>query len=149
MIGGDLANGFTPRYLFLWEHLAANLPMKAVTHEHVLVKCHQWKRAVDQWDIAPMLSEQVWDLWRRYDMRCDMVVTTRPQPFADKVQELLDAEDIPIHTVYAMPTELVARKMGNRPDVARIVFGDPKMLMSFGHKGMYLGKGLRGFNPGL
>lgn len=147
MKDGDLANSIVPRFLFCWENLAAYLPSRLETYEKVLTRTHRWTKAVAQWDLNPMFSTHVWDLWQRYDIRCDVVVTTRPQSFSDVVWNILDEEDIPIKRVLSMESHVLARRMTSQPDVAKIFFGDPKLQFAFGPKGVYVNNGLRDFHP--
>lgn len=147
MEGGDLANSVTPRLLFLWERVVADLPKDHRTHEDVLVRFRRWHRACGLWDINPLIKAHIWDLWLRYDLRVDVVVTSRPAAFADEVTARLDQEDVPVKRVFAMESHVLARKLVMMPDVKAVFFGDRNQQFTFGHYGRFVPDHGRNFSP--
>lgn len=138
MQGGDLDNGMIQRILFLWEHTLGSLPEKEERREAKALKRGRWEDAVDCWNINEFAVHRIADLWTRYDFRVDVVVTTRPQEFADHLAVRLDWEDVLINHVTSTEVQVLARKLAHMPDVARVVFADPALQFAFGRKGRYM-----------
>jgi hypothetical protein len=124
--------------LWVWEHTLGDLPSAHVRRENLYVKTHRWHRAVQLWSINPVAVARLWDLWVRSDFRCDVVVTTRPAEFAIELAERFEYEDIPVRHTRAMGIGDVARRAINLPDVAGVIFGDPKQEFAFGRKGRFM-----------
>ncbi len=150
MKGGDIDGGRPPkRFLFVWEGLIATLPTEnGIDHrEWLALKMHRWRTAADLWVANPLMLAQVWDLWTRYDHRCDVVVLTRPPEFADAVRQRLDDLDYPVRRVFHMEAPVLARQLARMPDVSRVFFGDPSFSFTFGRKGVFVPDGGRDFSP--
>jgi hypothetical protein len=98
-------------------------------------KKNHWGDAVNRWELNPHGVAVIWDYWQRYDLRCDLIVTQRPQGFADAVQERMERENVPIRYTGAMEAAKLGRRLVYMPDVLHVVYATPDLQWMFGTRG--------------
>lgn len=136
---GDIDGGKpAQRLLFIWEGTLGVLPPSAEVRERLFTRLKWWEKAAGLWAINPAAVTRIWDLWNRYDFRCDLVVTTRPEAFAKALENRLEHEDTPVRHVTAMDPGVLARKLVYMPDVTWVIFGDPAQQFTYGSKGRFM-----------
>lgn len=130
---GELSSEIPKRCLIIWEQGLAELQNQR--QETFALRAHRWRRAVRAWEMDEHMEARVWDLWRRFNLRCDVVVTTRPPEFSEAVMEYLDAYDVPVRKVLTLSVEEIGRKLIFMPDVHAVLHRDPNLLWAFSSKG--------------
>lgn len=136
---GDISGQPTPRLLFVFEGLLGIPPHR--TKGLVFVGARAFGRqslAVAQWDLDPVMVQQLWDLFWRHSYRFDVVTFMGPQ-FAVALHQRLEQLNVPISHVITYPTpDALASALAVMPDVAAVYDGDPHRKMAFGSKGRYV-----------
>lgn len=130
---GELSGDIPKRCLVIWEQGLADLGNG--TAEAWALRMHRYKRAVRAWDLNQHMVDRVWDFWSRYNLRCDLVVTSRPPEFTDAVEDFLEAYDVPIRHCLTLTIEELGRRLIRMPDVHVVIHRDPNLLWAFSDKG--------------
>jgi hypothetical protein len=138
MQNGDLSNEIPRRILFIWEAGLGKVPKSAVRMEKRSCKRQHWDDAANRWELDQHGVAVVWDYWQRYDLRCDLIVTTRPPAFAAALQDRLERENVPIRYTAAMEAAQLGRRLAYMPDVLHVVYDDENLRWMFGAKGLPL-----------
>ena len=136
---GYLGTGTERRIIFIWEGAVANLPDKRAVQAMETVKCRVklWDQAVDYWEISEKAVGWMWSIWMRSDMRIDLCVTTRPEPFAKAVTRLVELRNWPVRYVFAAAPADLGRLLPTMPDVDRVFYGLEYQRYAYGPKGQF------------
>lgn len=133
MKDGDIDNGIPLRVLVIWEKGYADLISPRI--EATALRLRRWHVAADCWQTNGHMLDRIWDLWRRYDLRADVVITDRPLPFSRVITQRLEDADSPIRHVLNIPVEKLGRSLIRMPDVHAVLHRDPQLQFAFGSRG--------------
>ena len=136
MYKGDIDNRLVPRLLINWENLVAIHPTKKDAARYtMMLKVHQWKRAVNTFVPNELVAKHLWDLTMgRYDYTLDCV-TFLPEEQAEHVEEWLDREGLPFSGFHRYDPTHLARRIATMPDVAALYHTNYEYRFTFGSKG--------------
>ena len=130
---GELSGEIPKRILVIWESGMADLHNARA--ESWACKRRAWRRAVRHWELNEHMVDRIWDLWRRYDLRTDVIVLTRPQGFASEAKEYLELHDVPVRHVVALDLDALQRRLVRMPDVHAVLHRSEDLLFAFSSKG--------------
>ena len=130
---GELSGDIPRRILVIWEGGMADLHNGRA--ESWAVKRRAWAKAVRHWDLNEHMVDRIWDLWRRYDLRTDVIVLTRPTEFAVAAKDFLELHDVPVRHVVNIDLETLQRRLIRMPDVHAVLHRNEDLLFAFSSKG--------------
>lgn len=136
---GDISGTPTPRLLFVFESLLGVPPHSSKGLVYAGAKMlGRSKLAAAQWDLDPVMVQQLWDLFWRHNYRFD-IVTFKGHDFAVALYERLEQLNVPVSNVLSFPSaEALAKGLAYMPDVVTVYDGDPARRMTYGSKGRYV-----------
>jgi hypothetical protein len=134
--GGNLANDLVPRIVLVFENLVGVLlertPSRAVYTG--LVKARRWRRAVSLLHVNDPLARQMWHITWHLGYQLEVVTYLHPDA-VEYVQAWVDDNDLPVHRVWYIEPNKLARKIASMPDLAAIFDPDPAHTLTYGTKG--------------
>jgi hypothetical protein len=138
VLAGDLDNRMPMRVLIIFEKTLGFLDNKHAKREALAQRLHRWDKAAEYWDLDEGMISRIWDLYTRYDLRTDVVVTSRPSEFSKALASKLEERDLPVRRVLTSTVGELAHMLPRMPDVYTVLYADPDMLAPFGAKGQFL-----------
>lgn len=136
MEGGDISNGYTPRYLFVWEKVLAHLPPKNAKKAERAAKYHHWSTLLDLWVDDSLMLLKLNDLAYRMNVPID-ILTHHPQGFVAPLRAHLEEQGYPFGHLLCHPGALIGFEyvLARRLDVACVFHGETAQPFLFGSKG--------------
>ena len=122
MQGGDLANDLLPRLVLVFENLVGILP-EQVRHRAVyssFVKAKRWRRAVNLLQVNEPLARQMWHVTWHLHHQIEVVTWLNPDA-VEPLQAWVDRNDLPVHRVWHIEPNKLARKIATMPDLAAVL----------------------------
>lgn len=136
MEGNDIASGWAPRVLWVWEDLLGLLPA-GKTREKFYLTTHQWKRAVHVRQLNAFAVNQMWDMVWRKSLRME-VVTFQPEGYAEALQAYLEQANLPISWVRQADEATWASDLAYNVDVVAVLDPDPDRVLRCGSRALHV-----------
>ena len=137
MDGGDISNEASPRLVFVWEGLLAQLPADAAPLEARLLKKKKWTRALDLWSESEHMRHVLMDLTWRSHVSVD-ILCMHPRGFATVLRARLDEEGYPYGNLYNFGLMAFDRELAYMPNVQRVFHAFGRMPFLFGSRGQLI-----------
>jgi hypothetical protein len=134
--GGDLASELVPRLVLVFENLVGILPANWVNRAacEAFIRAKRWKLAADHLDVNEPLARQMWHITWHLGYQLE-VVTYWDAKAVEHVQNWVDDKGLPVHRVWFIEPNKLARKIATMPDLAAIFDPDPAHQLTYGKKG--------------
>ena len=136
MEGNDIASGWAPRVIWVWEDLLGLLPA-GKTKEKFFLTTHQWKRAVNCRRLNGFAVNQMWDMvWRR-NVRQE-VVTFLGEDYAEALQEMLEQANLPVAWVRHADESTWASDLSYYVDIIAVLDPDTTRVLRCGSRALHV-----------
>lgn len=134
---GDLSNEVIPRIVIVFEGALGFIMDENDRGYRKLVKKEKWDEAIKYWKLNQSALGKIWYLFAKKSVVVD-VCTWMPEGMANAIADELDANHIPVQSVWSSRPDILARELAYLPDIALIYDPDEDHVFSYGRKGRLL-----------
>lgn len=139
MRGGDLSNEVVPRAVLVFEGALGFIDRNDQRAFGRAIRRKRWDDAAECWQLFDLMVTRIWYVATRLSVTLDVVTFAGPPEFGEALERRLqDAEELPVHRVWATTVELLCRKIAYMPDLAVIYDPEPSRQFTWGAKGRIL-----------
>lgn len=148
MLGNDISNEMTPRFIFQWETLLARhvprdpearaFPFSGRRMGKEARLQREMQRYIDEFEFDSRMVAHIWDLQWRSKYSLDIITFLGDGEVKEMIRRRLDDASLPYANLLARPPEFFARELASMPHIYKIYFGDPALALYFGSRGEYV-----------
>src|ERR1044071_6442856 len=119
MKNGNLSNRVMPSIVIVFEGAVGLLPEDKIKDYHKAVSKGRWWQAVDLFELSPKYLTKLLDLFWNKGYNVEIVTLmsddTEYKEAALRIEERMDAENVPVHSVWTSTPEKLARSLPYLP----------------------------------